>query len=136
MRDAIGFAEEYLAIHTGGHGVESLSNPWADKRFALEGDEFHFMKSISFIMPTNYHASDLKEFADALSKITTDSLYFHIFESRLRLKKDRNDFSNWLETSLGDKHLAGQISRLDPYSYNMEDLKKEIIKIVSRKTGK
>nr|MBU1327883.1 hypothetical protein [Candidatus Omnitrophota bacterium] len=102
-------------------------------KFAGEGEEFHFIKSISFILPTNYIAYNLREFVDIVKNITIDSIYFHIFESRLRLEKKTNDFSNWIETSIGDKESSDKISRLDPYTHTLEDLRKTIIKIVEQK---
>ena len=48
----------------------------------------------------------------------------------LRLEKGTNDFSLWIETSIGDTELAQRISRLDPYTYTMEDLRKTIVKII------
>ena len=110
-----------------------IQNPTAKLKFAGEGDEFYFMKSVSFVLPTNYVAYDLKEFAEVLRKITIDSIYFHIFEARLRLEKGINDFSNWLVTSLGDKELANEISRLDPYTYTLGELRRTMIKIIERR---
>lgn len=112
------------------------ANPLDNTRFASEGEVFHFMKSISFVLPTNYSAYDLKEFTDILKKIGLDSIYFHIFESRLRLEKKTNDFSNWIETSLGDRSLADKISSLDPYTRTLDDLRNALIKIVERKINK
>jgi len=108
-------------------------NPLAKLKFARSGEEFHFIKSVSFILPTNYIAYDLKEFAKVLKKITIDSIYFHIFEARLRLEKPTNDFSCWLENSLGDKELANKISGFDPYTLTLEDLRNKIIQIVERR---
>ncbi|MFH1778684.1 MAG: DUF5752 family protein [Candidatus Omnitrophota bacterium] len=108
-------------------------NPLAKLRFAREGEEFHFTKSVSFVIPTNYVAYDLKEFVDILKKITIDSIYFHIFEARLRLEKQTNDFSNWIETSIGDKALADKISKLDPYTWTLEDLRKTIIRVIEKR---
>jgi len=111
-----------------------LKNNLSSKlKFAVEGEEFHFIKSVSFVLPTNYIAYDLREFADVVKNITIDSIYFHIFESRLRLEKKTNDFSNWIETSIGDKELSDKISRLDPYIHTLEDLRKTIIRIVEQK---
>jgi len=116
--------EEYLS-----------SNPTAKLKFARKGEEFHFIKTMSFVLPTKYVVSDLMEFTDVLEKITIYSIYFHIFESRLRLEKPTNDFSYWIETSIGDKELAEQISRLDPYTRTLEDLRLAIIKLVNRRAG-
>ncbi|MDP2940099.1 MAG: DUF5752 family protein [Candidatus Omnitrophota bacterium] len=109
------------------------NNALAKLRFAREGEEFHFVKSVSFVIPTNYVAYDLKEFKDILGSITIDSIYFHIFEARLRLERKTNDFSNWIENSIGNKELAEDISKLDPYSHTLEELRKVIIKIIERR---
>jgi len=107
-------------------------SPLAKLKFARSGEEFHFIKSVSFILPTTYMAHDLKEFTEVLRKITIDSIYFHIFEARLRLEKPTNDFAFWIENSLGDKKLASHISSFDPYTSTLEDLRNKIIKIVER----
>jgi hypothetical protein len=106
--------------------------PLAQKRFVNPGAEFHFIKSISFVFPTHYSASDLREMTDILQKATIDSIYFHIFESRLRLEKGKNDISLWIEKMIGDKSLADKISRLDPYTFTLEDLRKKIISLIER----
>ena len=108
-------------------------NPLAKLKFAKSGEEFHFIKSVSFILPTNYIAYDLNEFAEVLKKITIDSIYFHIFEARLRLEKPTNDFSYWIENSLGDKKIANKISGFDPYTCTLEDLRNKILRIVEGK---
>jgi len=109
------------------------NDPMAKLKFAREGAEFHFIRSISFILPTNYVAHNLGEFVDILRKITIDSIYFHIFEARLRLEKGNNDFSYWIESSIGNKRLADEIARLDPYTRTLENLRKTLIKIIERK---
>ncbi len=110
-------------------------NPLAKLKFARAEEEFHFIKSVSFILPTNYIVYDLKGFAEVLRKITVDAIYFHIFEARLRLEKPTNDFSYWIENSLGDKELADKISGLDPYTRTLEDLRNKIIQMVERRTA-
>jgi len=70
------------------------NNALAKLKFAREGEEFHFVKSASFILPTKYVVYNLREFVDILKKVTIDSIYFHIFEARLRLERGNNDFSN------------------------------------------
>jgi len=108
------------------------SNPLSKMKFARTGEEFHFIKSVSFILPTDYSASDLKEFLDILKKVTIDSIYFHIFESRLRLEKNDNDFSNWIRTSIGNNLLADKISKLDPYTHTLEGLRDNLVSMIER----
>lgn len=114
-------------------GAYLEENPLAKMRFAEEGEEFHFIKSVSFVIRTDYAANDLVEFIDVLQRIAMDSIYYHVFEARLRLEKPTNDFSNWIESSVGDKKLAGEISRLDPYTYTLEGLRNRIINIIKKR---
>lgn len=107
--------------------------PLAKMKFARVGEEFHFMKTVSFILPTNYLVYDLEEFKEVIEKITIDSIYFHIFEARLRLEKKSNDFSYWIENSLGDKFLADKITRFDPYTRTLGDLRNVIIKMIEKR---
>lgn len=104
-----------------------------DSRTALHGREFYFVKSLSVILPTNFIAHDLREFVEILRKLSLESLYFHIFESRLRLVKGLNDFSSWMEDSVGDHELAVKIARLDPYFYTMEGLRSSLIQLIEKR---
>jgi len=108
-------------------------NPLAKLKFARSDEDFYFIKSISFILPTNYIVYDLREFTEILKKITIDSIYFHIFEARLRLEKPTNDFSYWIENSLGYKDLADELCYFDPYTRTLENLRNTIIQIIETK---
>ena len=110
--------EEYLAKNPG------------TLRTAPPGGEFHFFKTITFILPTPYFASDLLEFLEVLRKITIHSIYFHMFEARLRLEKGENDFSRWIEDMLGEQELAREIAKLDPYTFTMEGLRAELCTLI------
>jgi small-conductance mechanosensitive channel len=116
----VGVTEEYLA---GGQ----------NSREAMPGREFYFMKSVSVILPTPYLAHDLREFVETLRKISVGSLYFHIFESRLRLGKGLNDFSTWLQDSLGESELGQEIARLDPYTFTLEGLRSALIRLIEKR---
>ena len=104
-----------------------------NEREAPQDNEFHFIKSIDVVLPTPYVAHDLREFIDILRKISINSLYFHIFEAKLRLQRGTNDFSMWLEDCLGEKELAEQIARLDPYNYTLENLRETVFQLCKKK---
>jgi len=95
--------------------------------------EFYFIKSISFVLPTSYVASDLREFVEVIRKISTGSLYYHVFESRLRLQKRSNDFSVWIRDQFGEDDLADRIDALFPYTYTLEALRSTIIEQVEKR---
>jgi len=102
-------------------------------KLAKREEEFHFIKSISFIIPTDYLVYDLSEFKEVLKKVSIDSVYFHVFEARLRLGRKTSDFSDWIEGCIGDKELAEEISKLNPYTHTLEELRSKIIGFIEAK---
>lgn len=97
-------------------------------RVCPPGNEFHFCKSQSFIMPTGIVAQEVPDFFAKLPHVSNVSFYFHFFESRLRLERPTNDFSRWL-VDCGEVKLAKAIDRLDPYIMTLDELKSEIIRL-------
>lgn len=115
--------------------VEILEEVLAARRnswpVCQEGEEFHFMSSRTFIIPLPYVARDAAEFLDILETVSVNSLYYHVFESRLRLERGENDFAVWFEAR-GNRELAEALSRLDTYTITLEGLRQEIIGLVGR----
>jgi len=106
--------------------------PTARLKFATEGEEFFFVKSVNVVMPTPYHTESLEEFAGALEDVSIRSLYFHIFDARLRLGAPTNDFAKWIHEQLGLEPLAQDIAELDPYAHTLEALRAMLISLVRR----
>jgi small-conductance mechanosensitive channel len=102
-------------------------------REAMPGREFCFMKSVSVVISTPYVAHDLREFVEALRKISLGSLYFHVLESRLRLGRGLNDFTIWLQDNLEEAELGEEIARLDPYTYTLEGLRSAFIQLIEKR---
>jgi uncharacterized protein DUF5752 len=96
-----------------------------------EGAEFHFAACQTFVLPTPYRAASLAEFVDMVERVSVNSLYFHIFEARLRLNRGANDFSEWLRHR-GHERLAEAISKLDPYTLSIEGLRRRIVKLAGQ----
>jgi len=105
-------------------------SPTARLRFVSEGEEFFFVKSLHVVMPTAYTASTLAEFSDGLERVSVRSIYFHMFDARLRVGRSTNDFSVWLGEQLGLAELAQTVSRLDPYAYTLETLRAILLSFV------
>jgi len=121
--------ERHIAI------IEEQLAQGGSLREAAPGGEFHFVKSISVIIPASYQASDIREFVEALRKLSPGSLYFHVFESRLRLGRGLNDFSAWLADSLGEDELAQKVARLDPYTHSLEGLREALVQLIEKEIG-
>ena len=64
-----------------------------------------------------------------MKDIDINSIYFHIFESRLRLKKKENDFQNWFN-EIGEARIAMKLSNFDPYTMTLDNLRKKILSII------
>jgi len=95
-----------------------------------EGQEFNFSSCITIILPTSYVANNLKQFIETLDKISIHSLYFHVFEAQMRLRRGASDFATWFR-SIGEDKLAEEISKLSIYTITLEGLRKKIIKLAS-----
>ncbi|MGH7813840.1 MAG: DUF5752 family protein [Candidatus Binataceae bacterium] len=121
IRGAIaGVIEQYLE-----------QNP--EVRPAPPGMEFHFMRSVSFVLPTGLVAHNLREFRGALERISPAALSFHMFDARLRLERGDNDFSIWLEKAIGEPKLAAALRTLDPYTHTEEGLRRAMIALLDRR---
>ena len=88
------------------------------------------MSAIYFVLPTPYQARTLREFTDVLEKVQLESIYSHLYESKLRLAKPANDISHWIESQFGLQELARQAGQLEPYSLNGEGLRRELIRLL------
>jgi hypothetical protein len=104
-----------------------------DEHKAPQGNEFHIIKSISIVLPTPYLAHDLREFVEVLRKVTIYSIYYHVFEARLRLQTGNNDFSAWFRDSLEEHDLADKIADIDPYTCSLDSLRTMIIQQIEKR---
>ena len=105
------------------------SSPLVRLRSSTFTEAFYFIKAVSVVLAMPYVAHTLEEFAQGLSSVTIASLYFHMFEARLRLRRGANDFSIWFQ-SLGEEALARAVGSLDPYTHTMDELRQTILELV------
>lgn len=94
-----------------------------------DGYEFQFMSCRTFWFPLSLAAANLSEFAVIIEHVPINAFYYHIFSSRLRRGRKRNDFADWFE-SIGEAQLAEKISAIDPYTMTLEGLRANILKLV------
>jgi hypothetical protein len=112
--------------------IEDHIHQTKHSRSAPEGLEFQFIRANSVVFPTGHKAKSLQEFYEVIQKVSLNAIYHHVFEAKLRLEKSTNDFSAWIEDSLGEKKLAFEIDQLDPYFYTIGDLRDSIAKLVKQ----
>jgi len=94
------------------------------------GFEFHFERSTGVILPTDLSARTLPQFCDALSRCGVSVIYYHFFESRLRLEEKKDDFSTWIEDNFGYLDLVAAIRKIDFYLYSLEDLREKLLRMI------
>jgi hypothetical protein len=122
LREAfVGPIERHLTAH-----------PQARFKFVSEGQEFFFMKAVHVVMPTSHTARTLAEFAQHLERVSIRSLYFHMFDARLRLGQPTNDFSRWIGEQLGLTELAQRIATLNPYIHTLDALRAILLGLVQQ----
>ena len=91
------------------------------------------MQSVSYVIPTSVRATNLAEFREGLDRVSLGSIAYHMFDARLRLEKGDNDFSRWLDHSLGEKQLADAFRKVDPYTFTWDGLRRRLLGLVGQK---
>ena len=82
---------------------------------------FHFFTDLG--RSTGETATNLDAFAQKLERINADSVKFHF---------QRNDFQNWIQTTVGDGVLAERINHISG-QLPVEDLRNELVKTVQKR---
>jgi hypothetical protein len=116
-RDLLRLVTEYCA-----------NNPQYARQEGFE--PFFFCEAIEVAVPLGVEVRTLEEFRAGLEKLSHASFYFHFIASRLRLHLRTNDFSNWLENSLGLEALARQVNRVDIYTHTLDSARAKLIALV------
>jgi len=96
--------------------LKILSNVPHDK-------EFRFFTDLD--RSTGEIATSLVTFAQRLEGISADSVKFHF---------QRNDFQNWIQTTVGDGVLAERINHISD-QLPVEDLRNELVKAVQKRVS-
>ena len=66
-----------------------------------------------------------------MEHIDTGSIYYHFYDSRVRLGEGVvDDFSRWIEHTLGRKKLADRIRVIDPFMHSIESIRNYIMEVV------
>ena len=93
-------------------------------------EPFYFCAADIVVLPTVFHPDTLPGFLDGLNQVTVHSIHHHFIEARLRLKLTSNDFSLWLQDELEMVEAARRLNRIDIYTATLEDVRRQIIRIV------
>jgi hypothetical protein len=104
-------------------------SPQAAERAAFE--PFHFCEAVEVTIPLGTQARNLAELAEGIRRLSLHTLHYHLISSRLRLRLRTNDFSHWIQHSLGYLELAERLNGLDIYTNTLEALRAGVLTAVA-----
>jgi len=93
-------------------------------------EPFYFCESVEVTEPVGLTVNSLRAFREAIERIAHASFYFHFISSRLRLHLRTNDFSVWLENSLGLETLANTVNRIDVYTNTLDGARASLVRLI------
>jgi Family of unknown function (DUF5752) len=94
---------------------------------------FEFKQCITMLKATGIRARSLREFRDALSSVSSGSVFHHTYQYFLKghILEYTNDFAHWAGESLEERALAESLSNIDPYDYSdIEDTRAALLRVV------
>ncbi|MDA8090168.1 MAG: DUF5752 family protein [Nitrospiraceae bacterium] len=103
---------------------------YGDPGNVLPGEEFYFQESVTVVFPAGFRALNLAEFLMAMRFVDQQSIYYHFFEGRSRVPAGIDDFSKWVEDTLGKKELALHIRSIDPFMHSIEGIRGQIVSLI------
>jgi len=101
-----------------------------EPREAMASDEFYFNETVSLVFPVGVRARNLAEFLAAIKYVDAACIYYHFFEARMRLGSGKDDFSSWMDETLGKTELALRVRGIDPFMHSLEDIRRHVIDMV------
>jgi hypothetical protein len=127
IRDYLSIAELRSDLHRVASGYCSRYPNYASQE-ALE--PFYFCESVEVTESFGLTANNLGEFREGIERLSHASFYFHFISSRLRLHLRTNDFSVWLENSLGLERLANKVNRIDVYTNTLDSARTSLVRLI------
>lgn len=115
-------------------GEYCANNPQYARQQAFE--PFYFCEAIEVAVPLGVEARTLEEFGAGLERLSHASFHYHFIASRLRLHLRTNDFSNWLESSLGLETLAQRVNRVDIYTNTLDSAQARLVALVNEELNR
>ena len=95
-------------------------------------NKFHFVLSKMIIFDTPYQIESPKDLLKTLEVIPITSVFYHVIDARTRTPDRQDDFVQWLKAFDGQyQELIHQLELIDPYFFDMRDLKNKYVSVIS-----
>jgi hypothetical protein len=91
---------------------------------------FYFCEGMEVAVPLRSTARTLEEFRQCVLEMSGESFYLHFVAPRTRREIHSNDFSVWLEKSLGLGDLATKINEIDVMDSTLDGVKAKILELL------
>jgi len=91
---------------------------------------FYFCEGMDVAVPLESTARTLDEFRKCLQEMKSESFYLHFVAPRTRHERQSNDFSEWIEKSLGMRELAAKINQIDVMDCTLEGAREKILELL------
>jgi hypothetical protein len=108
--------------------IDRYQEEFPEPREVMPGREFYFSETVTLTFFVGVRARNLAEFLIGIKYVDISSIYYHFYEARMR--QGRNDFSQWLEESLGERDLADKVSAIDPFMYSLDQIRDHIVSAI------
>lgn len=98
---------------------------------------FEFLQAYTMVFDTGRDIINPEDLPDAITQMTTSSLYYHFIEARRRVEGRLDDFTAWLLSwnGRGDS-LVRALSEVDFYFPNLKELQSELSGTTEMSLGK
>lgn len=93
------------------------------------GQEFYFASSLVVKYDLDVTAVDLDGLIAAIERVPASSIYYHLYEARLRTDAGSDDLSNWLSAA-GLQDEAARLADLDIYMLSLEDCRRVALELL------
>ncbi len=101
--------------------------PWA-----RADQQFHFLHSQIVIFDTGLVLRTPKDLPEAISQLSTGSIFYHFIDARRRTPDAVDDFSAWIgECGGGMEELRLDLASIDPYFSSLEYLRDLLCEVTS-----
>jgi uncharacterized protein DUF5752 len=108
---------------------EREKRPDAFSRLAYEPFFFCETEEVTVLLETQ--AINLSQLVEGIRRMSLHTLHYHFISSHIRPKLGVNDFSCWIEDSLGLPQLAARLHRIDIYTNTLEQIRRQILNMLT-----
>jgi hypothetical protein len=107
--------------------IDAFLKEFPEPHDVMPGNEFYFNETVNLVFPVGVRTKNLAEFLVALQHVDAGSIYYHFYDSRVRLGEGVvDDFSRWIEHTLFKKDLADRIRSIDPFMHSIESIRRRV----------